>query len=241
MSLNTERVTDENSYSRRQASHLPDDWRQKKCRGCWINDRSRSTSPRSNSPPRSRRRTLDFDAEAVHDPRFDPSPVSSPEEAVPSRPLRANAAMTPLSLMATRAKHSPQVIYDPLTTSVMSGWLATCQESHRNHCVRSPEPADSIDGRPLWLYDLDNECLVVDNGVKQYAALSYVWGQVRILQTVSANLRAFSRPHGLVAAALPYTIRDASWLATSIDTKYLWVDCLCLVQDDAETKKAQIG
>jgi hypothetical protein len=148
--------------------------------------------------------------------------------------------MTPLSLMATRAKHSPQVIYNPLTTSLMSEWLAICQENHRNYCVRSPGPSDSIDGRPLWLYDLDNECLVAGDGVKQYAALSYVWDQVRMLQTVKANVRAFSRPHELVAAALPSTIRNAAWLATSIGIKHLWVDSLCHVQDDAEKKHAQI-
>jgi hypothetical protein len=40
---------------------------------------------------------------------------------------------------------------------------------------------------------------------------------------------------------IPRVVRDAFGLVTLLKERYLWVDCLCIVQDDEETKMAQIN
>jgi hypothetical protein len=71
-----------------------------------------------------------------------------------------------------------------------------------------------------------------------YCALSYCWGGERQPTTTKANLIA--RMAGLETSGLPATIHDAIFVARSLGFRYLWVDALCIVQDDPADKKAEI-
>ena len=76
----------------------------------------------------------------------------------------------------------------------------------------------------------------------QYAALSYVWGQTETFRTTKDNL-VYLLEEGSISARerlLPRTIRDTMRPAKLLDINYLWVDCLCIVQDDAELKHSQV-
>jgi hypothetical protein len=76
----------------------------------------------------------------------------------------------------------------------------------------------------------------------RYLALSYVWGGPQNFQNTKATdqtlrqLGSLSTDH-----QLPQTIRDAIDLVSGIGERYLWVDSLCIVQDDGEAKMAQIN
>jgi hypothetical protein len=50
--------------------------------------------------------------------------------------------------------------------------------------------------------------------------------------TSKANL--YQRRAGFSEADLPPTIRDACFAAFNLNISYIWVDCLCIVQNDAE-------
>jgi hypothetical protein len=49
--------------------------------------------------------------------------------------------------------------------------------------------------------------------------------------TSKANLS--QRQVSFSESDLPATIRDACFAAVNLDIPYIWIDCLCIVQDDA--------
>ncbi|KAK0714438.1 heterokaryon incompatibility protein-domain-containing protein, partial [Apiosordaria backusii] len=93
-----------------------------------------------------------------------------------------------------------------------------------------------------WLIDTRKQCLVPATANLPYVALSYVWGQTAMLKTERANLSnhqedgAFNR----LRAMIPTTIRDAIDLVPLIGERYLWVDSLCIVQDEEDSKHTQL-
>jgi hypothetical protein len=73
-----------------------------------------------------------------------------------------------------------------------------------------------------------------------YLALSYVWGGVQQPKLLKDCFSAWSREGGLPGTALPRTIRDAISLTSQLGQRYLWVDSLCIINDDDEDRTAQI-
>ena len=75
---------------------------------------------------------------------------------------------------------------------------------------------------------------------KSYIALSYVWGQSTTLIATKENRDALSQPGGLSQAAekvpIARTILDAIELTQNVNLQYIWVDSLCIVQDDEAEK-----
>jgi hypothetical protein len=76
----------------------------------------------------------------------------------------------------------------------------------------------------------------------RFVALSYVWGGTgEGYWTTKANLISRSAPGGLDASILPDTISDTILLVRQLGERYLWIDSLCIVQDDPSDKTVQIG
>ncbi|KAK2601088.1 hypothetical protein N8I77_010560 [Diaporthe amygdali] len=69
-----------------------------------------------------------------------------------------------------------------------------------------------------------------DSNIEPYAALSYCWGQDQVLKTTLANKLIMEA--GVPVSLLPKTIQDAIRLTREMRINLLWVDSLCLVQDD---------
>jgi hypothetical protein len=100
----------------------------------------------------------------------------------------------------------------------------------------------------LILIDVQRACLVryVGGQIKtKYVTLSYVWGELPgVLESNIKNighlciLGSLDKPENF--SRIPRTIRDAMTLTKAMDLPYLWVDRLCIVQDDFRRLKAQI-
>jgi hypothetical protein len=73
--------------------------------------------------------------------------------------------------------------------------------------------------------------------------LSYVWGGAEQVRLTKATIHQFRQPMGLQASfnSIPQTIKDAIELVSKLKEKYLWVDSLCIIQDDDEDMLAQIS
>ncbi|OCK73220.1 HET-domain-containing protein, partial [Lepidopterella palustris CBS 459.81] len=92
------------------------------------------------------------------------------------------------------------------------------------------------------LIDVEKECIVAVPEPQFYVALSYVWGDANTLQNKRANKHNLEQPGGLSVTnpLLPNTIKDAMILVKLLGEHYLWVDCLCITQDDNEVKDFQM-
>lgn len=77
-------------------------------------------------------------------------------------------------------------------------------------------------------------------GKQKYLALSYCWGhrQKKVLNT--NTLDEFSRD-GIRLADLDATIQDAIRVTINLGYLYLWVDALCIIQDNREHRASEIG
>ncbi|PVH76874.1 HET-domain-containing protein [Cadophora sp. DSE1049] len=70
-------------------------------------------------------------------------------------------------------------------------------------------------------------------------ALSYCWGwQGQVVTTVS-NIQSHMR--GIAVSSLPKTIQDAVHVARGLEIPNLWIDSLCIIQDDPTDKAVEIA
>ena len=130
---------------------------------------------------------------------------------------------------------------DPEWTDIntLKLWLTTCDTEHHPKCF---DTISLHSGRPRWLIDVVRGSLVPAKDDDQYATLSYVWGQTETVKTTKDNLTDLLEEGFLFKYdhLLPKTIRHTIRLVKLLGINYLWVDCLCIVQDDAEMKHTQL-
>ena len=99
----------------------------------------------------------------------------------------------------------------------------------------SPMPMPT---RLLDVSNVDVEKVVVlremTNGLpreeQHYVALSYSWGNGARFRTLRNNVAKHRR--GIPVRELPATFQDAIAIANSIGYRYIWIDALCIIQDD---------
>lgn len=70
-----------------------------------------------------------------------------------------------------------------------------------------------------------------------FAILSYCWGGSQPIQLTRETIKhASSYP----TTMLPKTLADAAWFTHQLGLEYLWVDALCILQDDVDDKGREI-
>ncbi|KAK0716335.1 heterokaryon incompatibility protein-domain-containing protein [Lasiosphaeris hirsuta] len=102
-------------------------------------------------------------------------------------------------------------------------WLANCVDCHSTTCSNQDTTMDAS-GLRLRLIDLNARCIVdaPKGGARNYQQLTSVGG--------------LSNERGDV----PKTIRDAMLIAKNLGFEYLWVDAICIKQDDVADQAHQI-
>jgi hypothetical protein len=120
--------------------------------------------------------------------------------------------------------------------------LRTCDEHHGRHCHRDSQRAEVVS---IFLIDTQNLCIVPSDTESPYFTLSYRWGQTTNAGLTRDNVDALLRPGGLheIWHKISRVVREAIQLVAELDIytqRYLWVDSLCILQDDQEHKHTQI-
>ncbi|KAK5990151.1 hypothetical protein PT974_08417 [Cladobotryum mycophilum] len=127
----------------------------------------------------------------------------------------------------------------------IKAWLDDCKTEHNGHCSGGDDSGVAT-WRPVYLIDTVERHLVKTQPADRYLALSYVWGTVNphhgglnsAMQLLKSNLETFQTK--IPDDDLPETILDAIWLSKKLGLRYLWVDRLCIIQDDVEDMENHI-
>lgn len=80
--------------------------------------------------------------------------------------------------------------------------------------------------------------LVETQGMKaRYVALSHAWGSVVKPYTTKSELPRLR--HRIEYDSLPKTFRDAIFITRKLGINYIWIDSICIIQDDDEDWKRE--
>ena len=128
---------------------------------------------------------------------------------------------------------------------LVRAWLIDCDSNHGGACGGSDQTRDRRAYDHFLLIDVDEEKLVELPIETRYFALSYVWGQTpNVPFTLLSNLAARKLSGSMSQQSvpnLPQTIRDALTFVKSLHERYLWVDALCIIQDDPKSKPEAVA
>jgi Heterokaryon incompatibility protein (HET) len=138
---------------------------------------------------------------------------------------------------------SGRVIDSFANLQLFKRWRQLCSAYHGDSCARPPWATSNDDVPPSFrVINVHTNC-VEDAPIKpSYFALSYVWGRFaeNDLCATSANISSLKKERGLAREELPQTILDVMKLVIELGGKHLWVDRLCILQDDENDKAQQI-
>lgn len=114
-------------------------------------------------------------------------------------------------------------------------WLHVCDTGH-GHRMSTDTGSLQMPTRLISLAGT-KERVVVTNTPVRYLAFSHCWGTGPTLRTLTSNLDAFRKeiPYDL----LPLNFQQAIKVTRALGISYLWIDSLCIVQDDTEDWKRE--
>ncbi|VUC22596.1 unnamed protein product [Clonostachys rosea] len=128
----------------------------------------------------------------------------------------------------------------PESFALVRKWLRTCR-LHHQQCVKTRfgPVVDEVHGPklPTRVLDISKQdegvvSLIESNGLQgDFCALSYCWGK-GVHGMITTRETIADHYGGMKIDLLPQTFKDAIQLTSEIGIKYLWIDSLCIIQDD---------
>lgn len=136
-----------------------------------------------------------------------------------------------------------------INIDLLRSWIESCEDWHRCVCWRKNN--SRRDGPVtikfpiipfIRLLDLKDDCLIQTSIPPVFVALSYVWGNAQIFKLVKETLPNLLQPGSLAKSyeLFPKSIQDAVTLTRLLNHRYVWIDSLCIIQDDDSDKGAQV-
>ncbi|KAF2107750.1 heterokaryon incompatibility protein-domain-containing protein, partial [Lophiotrema nucula] len=128
--------------------------------------------------------------------------------------------------------------------ALIPSWWQRCKDEHLGCRVKAKDPKSNpaAPNALLRVIDVQKNEIVIAPKECAYVALSYVWGGIDSYLSRKCNKsRDILTEDEIIPIRrkrLPKTIRDAMRVTEMIGERYLWVDALCIVQDD-DVEKAR--
>ena len=167
---------------------------------------------------------------------FDPVKVAIQQMDLHKLTLNGTARVIPDSPLSCPL---PTDSRDPSRWKLASYWLDQCLNKHEqcrfSRSDKTPLPKRVID---VGTADGSSKLRLVETRRKQgrYITLSYCWGhnegpRPKFLLS-RRNISRYKQEIPL--EMLPATLRDAIFIVRRLGERYLWVDCLCIIQGDQD-------
>ncbi|KAI0000236.1 HET-domain-containing protein [Xylariaceae sp. FL0662B] len=156
--------------------------------------------------------------------------------------------------LAASPSHSGQLGFpqlpgpgSPEQLLLLREWLQNCDKTHECGCHRPPDIAFEM---PTRLIDVGSReepklhLIETLGAVKaNYIALSHCWGMIDEpfrFCTYRNNIEKHIK-EGIDFGRLPKTFRDAVEVTRDLGVQYLWIDSLCIIQEDKDDWEAEVG
>ena len=151
------------------------------------------------------------------------------------KPSRGNCTRIKIADDQSQVSSALEVDY-----AVIRILLSKCQADE--DCLPDSDVTSLKPTIPIRLVDTMQDCVVTKTSAERYVALSYVWGHVDMSALTSKGMSYFTEPHsiGKHMDDVPHTIKDAILFTQNLGERYLWVDVLCIEQDDPDKKAEEI-
>jgi hypothetical protein len=121
----------------------------------------------------------------------------------------------------------------PYYACKINEWLEIC-EHHDCTLQIQGEPSPRLPRRIIDVSSSEEPTLKLEespNPKMRYMTLSYCWGPVRPQLTLTKDTLAELKTR-ISLNELPQTVKNAVLLARELSIQFLWVDALCIMQDD---------
>jgi hypothetical protein len=125
-------------------------------------------------------------------------------------------------------------------------WISDCLANHPNCRMQISGNKLTDEQKPVLLptrlIDVSSDAprLRITHGQRgRYAALSYCWGGTGEPDTLLTKAKLQLFQNCIPLSSLRKTIKDAIFVARGLGIPYLWVDSLCIIQDDTEDWNAE--
>ncbi|KOC17919.1 hypothetical protein AFLA70_70g003091 [Aspergillus flavus AF70] len=121
---------------------------------------------------------------------------------------------------------------------MVSEWIKECNESH-DDCKRHED--NTLPTRLLDIGCSNTDTIKLfephQHEKGDYACLSYCWGSAPFFKTEKATFEANKK--GIAWTSLTKTFQDAIIMARRLRIRWLWIDALCIIQDDKDDWAAE--
>ncbi|KAL8745816.1 MAG: hypothetical protein Q9190_002096 [Brigantiaea leucoxantha] len=130
-----------------------------------------------------------------------------------------------------------------VNVGLVKHWILACEQRHGLSC--HSQRFEENPGYKFRLIDIRRKCIVTAPAGSVYLALSYNWGdpdKVKHLKLTKKSKNWLETEGKLSneSPEVPTTIKDAVSLVSELGERYLWVDALCIQQDDVSDRDSQI-
>lgn len=149
-----------------------------------------------------------------------------------------------------RPFHGPRLSDDNVAT--MQYWIEDCDKNHEDcspavkrlchNKARVYLPTRMIDvgdttanTHPRLIITSELPARAPEDEVPKYIALSYCWGKLdagsKLLKTTNDTIRSWTEK--IEMTRMPRTFQDAINVARKLSIQYIWIDSLCIIQDNS--------
>ena len=143
-----------------------------------------------------------------------------------------------------------QLALSPVNVKIMNEWIRDCRHTHTACRTSTSRSSQNMPTRIIFvgnhrLGTLPRLVLVSELPYNfRYATLSYCWGPPSSMRLTTTTETLSTRLNSLSWNELPRVFNDSFVVAQELGLEFIWIDALCILQDDArdwEVEAAKMG